>query len=338
MSDANRKVRLVKAESREEGPSRGLPEALDLEFVYPDHNVVVADEGPDSYIHAIHGKIEFSTAYQDMETGEYGAWRTEAGRFRALYVDGALARSEGESVSDVMNAESPEMAEICRTLLAPGKDELRSEVQEILQGSSEGNLLVVMGVEILPTHRGMGLGMAALWYVVRRHSAGCGLAVLKAFPAQHAPGFDAGRDDWTRRMNYPSFAGGTEEAQRKLASWCGKLGFRPIGSTGTMALPVAVRNPVPKEIHHWVPRQALPPGTGDGAMREGIPTTVLIGMNLKRLRESRGWSQLELARQLGVTAGHIDNVESGLKGVGLDRIEKWSALFEVPIAEFFLPR
>jgi DNA-binding XRE family transcriptional regulator len=177
-----------------------------------------------------------------------------------------------------------------------------------------------------------------LWYLVRLHSAGCGLVVLMASPVQHSAGFDPGRDDWTRKMAYASFPGGKEEAQKKLASWCGKLGFRRIGGNGTMALPAAVRNPVPKEIHHWVPRQALPAESRGGVQEKGIPTTLLIGMNLKRLREGRGWSQLELAKQLGVTAAHINHVESGLKGVGLDRIEKWARLFDIPIAEFFLPR
>jgi len=337
MSDANRKIRLVKSESREEGPSRALPDALDLEFVYPAHSVAVADEGPDSYIQAIHGKIEFSTAYQDMETGEYGAWRTEVGRFRALYVDVMLARTEGETVADVMNAESSEMAKMYRTLYAVGADELRREVTDALQLPVEGNLLVVLGVEILPTHRGMGLGLAALWYLIRRHAAGCGLVVLQASPVQHAAGFDERTDDWSRRMAYASFPGGKEEAQGKIAAWCAKLGFRPIGTDGTMALAGASRPPVPKEIHHWVPRQALPAGSREGAHPKGVPTTVLIGMNLKRLRERRGWSQLELARELGVTAAHINNVESGLKGVGLDRIERWARIFDVPIAEFFLP-
>jgi DNA-binding XRE family transcriptional regulator len=336
MSDANRKIRLVKSESREEGPSRALPEALDLEFVYPNHSVVVADEGADSYIHAIHGTIEFSTAYQDMETGEYGAWRTEAGRFRALYVDAALARCEGESVSDVMNAESAEMAEMHRTLYDPGTDQLRGSVTEQVAPPVEGNLLVILGVEILPTHRGMGLGLAALWYVVRRHSPGCGLVVLKAFPAQHAAGFDSGRDEWTRRMAYGSFSGDKADAQARLVAWSGKLGFRPIGGNGTMALSTAVRHPVPKEIRHWVPRQALPAGSRDDARQGEIPTTVLIGLNLRRLREKKGWSQLELARELGVTAAHINNVETGLKGVGLDRIERWARIFDVPIAEFFV--
>jgi len=336
MSDANRKIRLVRSESREEGPSRALPEALDLEFVYPGHGVAVADEGPDSYIQAIHGKIEFSTAFQDMETGEYGAWRTEAGRFRALYVDVTLARSEGETVSDVMNAESSEMAQMYRTLYAPGTDELRRDVTEAFRQPVEGNLLVVRGVEILPTHRGMGLGLAALWYLIRRHAAGCGLVVLQASPAQHAAGFDERADEWARRMAYPSFRGGKAEALTKLAAWCGKLGFRPIGGDGTMALAASARSPVPKEIHHWVPRQALPAESREGAHPKGVPTTVLIGRNLKRLRERRGWSQLELARELGVTAAHINNVESGLKGVGLDRIERWARIFDVPIAEFFL--
>jgi DNA-binding XRE family transcriptional regulator len=337
MSDANRKIRLVKSESREEGPDRGLPEALDLEFVYPSHSVVVADEGPDSYIHAIDGKIEFSTAYQDMETGEYGAWRTEGGRFHALYVDAVLAEKEGVRLSEVMNAESTDMAEIYRTLYAPNTNELRAETVAALEGGRiEGNLLVVLSVEILPPHRGMGLGLAVLWYLIRLHSAGCGIVVLKASPRQY--GAASAGSEWNQRMAYGTFAGGAEQGREKLVGWSGKLGFRPVGNQGIMAFSKSADNPVPNEIHHWVPRKVLPAGTKGGVLPKGIATPLLVGMNLKRLREEKGWSQLELARKLGVTAAHVDNVESGGKGIGLDRIEKWAHLFDVAVAEFFMTR
>ncbi len=338
MSDANRKIRLVKSMSHEEEPARELPDALDVEFVYPGHSVVVADEGPDTYIHSIHGRIEFSTAYEDKESGEYGAWRTEAGRFHALYVDAALAREEGTNLSEVMDAESAEMAEICATLYDPATDGFRSEAGEPLQGDAGSNILAVHRVEILPTHRGMGLGLAALWYLIRLHSAGCGLVILKAVPAQYGARFGGGQDEWAKRMAYDTFPAGQEEARRKLVSLCEKLGFRHIGGNGVMALSMTAQNPVPEEIFHWVPRQVIPAGVRNGGPPGGVSTPHLVGSNLKRLREVRDWSRPELARILGVNEAYINNVESGRKGVGLDRIERWARVFDVPIGEFFLPR
>jgi hypothetical protein len=253
MSDANRKWRLVKAASRGAESAGNLPEALDLEFVYPTCRVIVADEGPDTYVRSIHGKIEFSTAYEDKETGEYGEWRAEAGRFHALYVDAFLARREGVRLFDVMNAESSEMKEICEALFNPDTGGIRKEAEELLGSPFCGNLLVVHRLEILPAHRGVGLGLAALWYIVRLHSAGCGIVAIKAIPMQFRAGFDAKPDDWNRQLAYDSFRAGRDIAQRKLVSHWGKLGFREIDDSGVMAISAASPGPVPEEIRHWVP-------------------------------------------------------------------------------------
>jgi len=258
MSDANRKLRLVKSASPGAESSRELPDALDLEFVYPRHGVVVADSGPDTYIRSIHGHIEFSSAYEDKETGEYGEWRTEAGRFHALYVDADLALSEGTRLREVMEAESADMTDIHTSLFDRDAGELRKGVAELLGSPVRRNLLVIDRVEILPTHRGMGLGLAALWYVARFHSAGCGVVAIKAVPIQFRAGFDAKIDDWNRQMAYDSFRAGKEAAQKKLVSSWAKLGFQEIGGDGVMARNASLRHPVPEEIHRWVPRKSLP--------------------------------------------------------------------------------
>ena len=255
MSDTNRKLRLVKAAAQGAASAGNLPEALDLEFVYPVSRVIVADEGPDTYVRSIHGKIEFSTAYEDKETGEYGEWRTEAGRFHALYVDAALARREGVRLFDVMNAESSEMKEICEALFETDTGSIRTEAENLLGSPFCGNVLVVHRLEILPAHRGTGLGLAALWYISRIHSAGCGLVAIKAIPMQLRAGFDAGKDEWTRQLAYDSFPVGREAAQRKLVSHWGKLGFRETGGNGVMAISAAASGPVPEEIRHWIPKR-----------------------------------------------------------------------------------
>lgn len=253
MSDASRKLRLVKAASHGAESAREPPGALDLEFVYPKSSVVVADEGPDTYIRSIHGRVEFSSAYEDKETGEYGEWRTEAGRFHALYVDAGLALREGMRLFDVMNAESAEMQEICDTLFDPDTGEIRKETEKHLGSPIRGNLLVIHRVEILPTHRGMGLGLATLWYLVRLHSAGCGIVAIKAIPMQFRAGFDATKDEWSRQLAYDSFRAGKEAALRKLVSHWEKLGFREIGESGVMAISATSPRPIPEEIRHWVP-------------------------------------------------------------------------------------
>lgn len=255
MSDANRKVRLVKAASHGAVTAGELPEALDLEFTYPRRRVVVADSGVDTYIRSIRSTIEFSTAYEDKETGEYGEWRTEVGRFHALYVAADLASDEGTRLSDVMEAESPEMREIYNSLYDPGTGELRKDVSQRLGGPVGRNLLVIHDVEILPSHRGKGLGLAVMWYLIRLHSAGCGVVALQAVPAQFRAGFDPKKDELRKQMAYDSFPPGKESAQRKLVSLWERLGFMEFGDAGVMALNTSLRKPVPEESRHWVPRR-----------------------------------------------------------------------------------
>jgi GNAT superfamily N-acetyltransferase len=185
---------------------------------------------------------------------------TIAGRFEASYVHADNAFEDGESLFDVMDAHSQETAEIYGALYDPATDEPREDVNELLGGDFlGGNLLVINRVEILPAYRGMGLGLATMLHLIRRHSAGCGIVAIKAYPLQFASGFlsSRGKSDWEIKMAYDSFRSGKEVAQEKLISRYKKLGFEAVGDEGVMVLSTAMKNPIPKEIHRWVPRSAL---------------------------------------------------------------------------------
>jgi len=53
--------------------------------------------------------------------------------------------------------------------------------------------------------------------------------------------------------------------------------------------------------------------------------------NLKRLRKKRGWSQTQLAEQIGFHLSHINRIETGKYNPSLDVIQKLAAVFEVSI-------
>ena len=63
-------------------------------------------------------------------------------------------------------------------------------------------------------------------------------------------------------------------------------------------------------------------------------------MNLAELRKLRGWSQQQLADELGIRSkGHVSNIESGAETAGLRlalQIEAWSN-GEVPAASLLSP-
>jgi transcriptional regulator with XRE-family HTH domain len=60
-----------------------------------------------------------------------------------------------------------------------------------------------------------------------------------------------------------------------------------------------------------------------------------IGARLKRLREARGLSQLELARQAKVAQGYISELEAGTKGrrPGVVVLQRLARVLGVPVTE-----
>ena len=187
-----------------------------------------------------------------------------AGRFEALYINVDKCMANGVKLSGVMDAYSAEIAEIYETLFDPRTDELRKNVKELLGNVTFRNILVIDRVEILPACRGMGLGLATIWDIIRRHSAACGIVALKAFPFQFSSGSRSGRlsfleeSDWNNKMGYNTHSYTMEFAHEKLIFHLMKFGFRRIGDRGVMALSTSMQYPVPQEIHRWVHQSVRP--------------------------------------------------------------------------------
>lgn len=62
-----------------------------------------------------------------------------------------------------------------------------------------------------------------------------------------------------------------------------------------------------------------------------------IGTQLRNLRESRGWTQAEVATVLGMTRTSVVNIEAGRQRVMLHSIPEIAALFDMT-PDFFLYR
>jgi len=58
-----------------------------------------------------------------------------------------------------------------------------------------------------------------------------------------------------------------------------------------------------------------------------------LGKNIKTLRQARGWSQEQVASQLGITAPAFSKIECGLTDVNLSRLEQIAGLFELKVIE-----
>ena len=62
---------------------------------------------------------------------------------------------------------------------------------------------------------------------------------------------------------------------------------------------------------------------------------VLVGRNIRILRQDRGMSQTELARKIDVTFQQVQKYENGTNRVGSGRLFKIASIINVPITAFF---
>lgn len=63
--------------------------------------------------------------------------------------------------------------------------------------------------------------------------------------------------------------------------------------------------------------------------------SALVGTNLRKARQAKGWSQDELSFQSGVDRSYLSEVESGMKNVGIKRLDALARALEVDVATFF---
>ena len=236
-----------------------------LNFIYDLNRECASVDEPEEYVRPISGYVEFFIG-DDEDNAHEGkpGRRTIAGRFDASYINVDHSLVDGVTLYGVMGTCSAETAEIHEALFDPHAGELRKDVKKLLGDVAFRNILVINRVEILPAYRRMGLGLATVWNIIRRHSAGCGIVALKAFPFQFRNGgwsgslSDLDENDWHKKMEYDPYSYTVEFAHEKLTFHLMKLGFERIGDTGVVALSTSRQSPIPQEIRRWIPRSALP--------------------------------------------------------------------------------
>jgi len=231
-----------------------------LHFSYDQHSKRYIVDELEKYLRPISGFIEYCIVDHHDNAHEWKQkQRTVAGRFEASYIDVDNCLVAGVKLNGLMDTFSADMAEVYETLFDPRTDELRKDVKEVLGDVTFRNILVINRVEILPAYRGMGIGRAAIWDIIQRHSAGCGIVALKAFPYQFRSGSKSGRlgfleeSDWNKKMGYDLHRSTMEFAHEKLIFHLMKFGFKRIGGTDVLALSTSIQNPIPQEIQRWFP-------------------------------------------------------------------------------------
>jgi hypothetical protein len=231
-----------------------------LYFIYDQYSKRYIVDEPEEYVRPISGYVEFLIGDGHVNAHEgTREQRQVAGRFEASYINVDNSLVTGVKLHGLMDAYSAEMAEVHETLFDPRTDVLRKNVKELLGDITFRNVLVINRVEILPAYRGMGIGLAAIWDIIQRHSAGCGIVALKAFPYQFRSGSKSGRlsfleeSNWNKKMGYDPHIYTMEFAHEKLIIHLMKFGFKRIGDRGVLALSPSVQNRIPQEIQRWFP-------------------------------------------------------------------------------------
>lgn len=59
-----------------------------------------------------------------------------------------------------------------------------------------------------------------------------------------------------------------------------------------------------------------------------------IGEQLKELRLSRGWRQVEVADKVGLSRSQISNIESGKRALTLTTLKKFCEIYKIDISYF----
>jgi len=62
---------------------------------------------------------------------------------------------------------------------------------------------------------------------------------------------------------------------------------------------------------------------------------LLIGINIRRLRKERKWSQADLALKVDMHRSYVGAIERGGKNISLDKLARLAIVFEIKIEDLF---
>ncbi len=148
--------------------------AVSLNF---DEREVLADDNePSRFIHHHVGELR---CWSDREED------TTIGWFKAIYLDLDGAVEEQEPIFEVFDSQSTTLDYFNALYGTEGRFE---RAMDMAYGAFSWlwapNLLILDRLEVLPAHRGKGIGLIALTGLIRALRPGAGLVAMKPFPLQ----------------------------------------------------------------------------------------------------------------------------------------------------------
>jgi len=192
---------------------------VDFEF----YDILGAElgEDPNDFVTEIHFKIK-------TEQEEPGGVVELVGKGKLSLIHFGLAIDAGYPLHMVMDASSS-ILEMSEQLFSWAEDgQPFDKLEEHFTGEVFFNpdVCFVECLEVLPSHRGRGIGREVMTSIARRFYNSCGLVVVKAYPLQHELREPAVTDEWAKAMRYDELEQDLELSQYQLFNWYQKMGLR----------------------------------------------------------------------------------------------------------------
>ena len=183
------------------------------------------DGDPSDFVTRIVGRLKF---YNEDSEG-YGI---PAGRLIAHRIEIGRARNQQRTIWDIFDSVDSELSDYWETLFED--DEIRPEIEELLDPSFNGNdLLIIDRVEVLSDFRGHNLGLMMTQRAIECLSSGCQYVAIRPFPLQYSP---RANKEKLEKMGYGTFVKTESAAFDKLRKYWGMIGFMRIGDSNVFLL------------------------------------------------------------------------------------------------------
>jgi len=205
------------------------PDWYSLEFAFssPLH-----DPEPTEYLTQVHARIRLAEDQaEDPAASANQQIPSLALRMSLTLYDLERAHADGQIPLEIFDCVSEGALEIYNQLYDGFA--LRPEVEVVVadDGVTSPSLLVIEAVEVLPRHRGRGLGLVAVLKAMQVLGPTGGVAVLVAAPLEHSLSYDIDPATWRHEMEMDAFPPDGPEVRDKLAAYWGRLGFKGVANS-----------------------------------------------------------------------------------------------------------
>lgn len=204
-------------------------EFLGVSLRFDEREVFLDSDEPNRYVHRFHGEVlRLNDDHADDVIGS----------FQAIYVDVESANDDSTCVFEVFDAAGQSEYDYFKALYTPD-GEVLGAVQDLIYGKGNAwwapNLLILELLEILPAHRGKGIGLVALWGLMRTLGLGAGLVAMMPFPLQCKPKPDDenGKARWDA-LQLDALPRDKRRATAALRRYYKRLGFKALRGTDYM--------------------------------------------------------------------------------------------------------